>query len=100
MSLIHRAAVLAAILGLVGCGGPPADSGDDTPPSGGNTWQIGDPSGCTDNDILTDRAFSACKPYGQSPANLHFITPCWAWYIGIAGPYAVQGAFFVSFQCR
>lgn len=99
MRFIQRAAVLGAILGFLGCGAPD-DTGDDNPPSTGNLWQIGNPSGCTDNEILKMKAAEACMPYGQKPDDINFIMPCWTWYVGIGGPFAVPGSFFVSFRCR
>lgn len=100
MNLIQRCVLLSAILGFIGCGDPPSETGDDNPPSTGNIWQIGDPSSCTDKEILKMKAADACMPYGQKPGDIHFIMPCLAWYIGIGGPFSVEGSFFVSFRCR
>ena len=71
----------------------------DEPPIGtGNIWII-NKTECTDLDVLMMEAVDSCDLYKQIPIDISYRISCLKWYIGIAGPYAVPGAYQLEFRC-
>jgi hypothetical protein len=69
------------------------------PPTGHNIWIIGDAVECKEQGDLANVAEKDCAAYGQLPFPLAWTGSCDVWYIGIAGPYAIPGYHFLTFEC-
>lgn len=72
--------------------------GDDIPPIG-NLWHIEDPTGCVEREAFQTVALAICGNFGQRPVTLGYGSECLAWFVGIAGPYAVPGVHSITFTC-
>jgi len=70
----------------------------DEPIGTGNIWII-NKTECTDLDVLMIEAVNSCGLYKQIPIDISYRISCLKWYIGIAGPYAVPGAYQLQFRC-
>lgn len=76
---------------------PTTIKAEDTPHNG-NIWIITVPF-CTDLDTLIRQASDYCGVYRQIPIDISYKLGCLKWFIGIAGPYAVPGAYDLQFRC-